>query len=309
MIAGERFPGVCVEDRAAEVAGVQGGGERGLVHDAAAGEVRDDRPRPEEGEFGGADESPCLVRERRVHRDDVGLGQELGEAAGAPHAKPGEPFVADVRIVADELHAKGTGATGDLAADAPDTDNAERLAHEFGAEEVGAFPAPLVHRLLGARQVAHEADHHAEEQLGHGDRIAGRRIDDGDAERCRGVDVHVVDAHAGAAHDAQSAGGPEQGAGDLRCAAADDRVVESDALEQGVGGERRRLVDGEVGNRREQGDALWVDVVGHENAKGHVAESLGCAGKVGHGVSLNLPASRRAHQSKVVHTSESHRSR
>ena len=46
------------------------------------------------------------------------------------------------------------------------------------------------------RQVSNQPDDRAEEELRDGDRIAGRRIDDGDAERRGCIDGDVVDADA-----------------------------------------------------------------------------------------------------------------
>src|SRR5262249_35633687 len=44
------------------------------------------------------------------------------------------------RVVADEAHVEGGGAFGDLAADAAQADDAERLAGELAADELVALP-------------------------------------------------------------------------------------------------------------------------------------------------------------------------
>ena len=63
------------------------------------------------------------------------------------------------RIEADDLHVEAGGPAGDLAADAAQADDAERLAGELGADELAAFPLAGVHAGVGGGDVPGEGHH------------------------------------------------------------------------------------------------------------------------------------------------------
>ncbi len=113
--------------------------------------------------------------------------------------------------------------------------------------------------------MAHERDERSEKQLGDGDRVAGRRVDDGDAERGGLGDIDVVGADAGATDDLEATRASEQLGGDLRRAAADDGVVVADDVEQVAPGRRRAFVDVEPRLGAKQFDAVGIDFVGHQD--------------------------------------------
>ena len=265
MVGGERLLGEDVEQRAAQAIARQLGDEIRLVDDAAASEVRDDRAVAQQGELASANHPARLVVERRVNRDDVGGLEQRVELVDARHLEPLEAIRGDVRIVSEQRHPERARARGDLAADATESDDAERAATQLGAEQRAAVPAPAAHRSEGVGQMAHERDERSEKQLGDGDCISGRRVDDGDAERGGRGDVDVVGADAGATDDLEATRAAKQFGGDLRRAAADDGVVVADDVEQVAPRRGRAFVDVKPVLGAEQFDALGIDFVGHQD--------------------------------------------
>ena len=155
----------------------------------------------------------------------------------------------------------------DLASDASKTDDSERAAAKLRPQQRASIPTPGAHRGERVGQVTNEREQRSEEQLGDGDRVPRRRVDDGDAERGRLGDVDVVDADAGAPDDLQAARLAEKLARQSRRASPDDGVVVADLVEQVVPWSRRSLVDRESGLLPEKLDAFRVDVVGDEDGE------------------------------------------
>ena len=108
----------------------------------------------------------------------------------------------------------------------------ERLAAQLDARELRPLPLAAAHRGVGGRGLAGEPEQQRERVLGGGDRVAGRRVDDGDPGPGRRLEVDVVDADAGPADDDEPRPGGDQLGVDLDLAADDERVV--------VGQDRRR---------------------------------------------------------------------
>jgi hypothetical protein len=269
VIGGQRLGRIGVEDRAAQLTGDERVQQRLLVHDAAAREVAEDGPRVEPRELALADQPGCLVVERGMYRQDVRVVQGVLEAVEPADPERAKALVAHVGIVSAHEHPEGEGARRHLAADPADADDRESSPLEFAAEQPGAVPSPVAHGDRGRGEMAQEADQGAEEQLRHRDGISRWRVDDGDAQISRGVDGDVVDADAGAPHDAEPCRAREQLGGDPRRAPPHERVVVPDARQQLRRREGRHLVDEEARLGGKQGDTLGVHFVGHENAKGH----------------------------------------
>ncbi len=76
----------------------------------------------------------------------------------------------------------------------------------------------------------------SEEQLDYRNRVAGRGVDDGDAQRSRRVEGDVVDSDAGPPDYLELASFLQQIRGNPRRAATHDRVIVGDAGEQFVFG-------------------------------------------------------------------------
>ena len=107
----------------------------------------------------GVDEAARLVVEREMERDHVGARQQIVERdqryalVGSRRAVPG-----------DHLHADAARDAGDLAADAAEPDQAERLALELHAFE--RVPDAAAHRAVHARKLAAAGKHQRHGVLG-----------------------------------------------------------------------------------------------------------------------------------------------
>ncbi len=158
------------------------------------------------------------ARQQRVEIGD-GLDAQLGGAGRSQE-----------RIEADHLHVEAGGAAGDLAADATQTDDAERLAGELGADEFAAFPLALMHAGVGGGHVAGQRHQQRDGLLGGADGVAAGRVHDDDALARRRCHVDVVHADAGADDDAQPARILQLSRRDARVAADDDAVGGADGF-------------------------------------------------------------------------------
>ena len=149
---------------------------------------------------------------------------------GPLDAELAEPLLRDERVVRDDAHLEPERAARDLLADAPEAEDAERLARELEAAVARALPAALLERRVGLRDVPREREQEADRVLGGGDdRRLGRVRDDDPAARRR-LDVDVVDADPRAADHLQPVGLLDQRRVELRRGADDDRVVVADRL-------------------------------------------------------------------------------
>jgi hypothetical protein len=188
---------------------LDGGNQRLIVDEPAPCEVRDIRAWAEPRQLPPSDHAHRLVVERSVHRDDVGGVQQLVERRGTPNAQRRETILRHVRVIPDDVHAERARAGRDLAADPTDTDDAERSVLQLAPEQLRAVPPALTHRRRRMRQVAEETDERTEEQLGDCDRVAGRRVDDRDAQGRRRIERNVVDPDACSPDDAKSRSAPQ----------------------------------------------------------------------------------------------------
>ena len=130
----------------------------------------------------------------------------------------------DEGVVANERHAEGVGAAGDFEADAPEPDDAERLAPQLGALQGLLIPLARVHGAVGARNRPAHGDHQAEGELGYGDGVGARGVHHHDALVGGGIGVDVVDADSGAANNPKLGGVREEGGVGLHSGADDECV-------------------------------------------------------------------------------------
>ena len=94
------------------------------------------------------------------------------------------------------------------------------------------FHFPLRTRGVGLRDFARGAEQEREGVLGGGDGVAAGRVHDDHAAARGGLDVHIIDADASAADDAQSCAGLQDGRGDFRFAAHDDGAEIGNELDE-----------------------------------------------------------------------------
>jgi hypothetical protein len=206
------------------VTGVERGHERLLVDDAAARGVDQQRAALHLGHRRRPDEAAGLVGQRRVAGDEVGAGEELVQVDQL-HAEPRRRLAADERVVAQHLHLEAARAVGGDAADVAESDDAEGLAHDLGAAELGLLPLAALHRGGRLRDVAGQREQEAQRVLGGGHRVAAGRVLHDDAAPRGGRDVDVVDADAGPADDLEPLAGLDHVGGDL-AARTDQEAVE-----------------------------------------------------------------------------------
>ena len=83
-------------------------------------------------------------------------------------------------------------------------DHAERLAAQLSAPDQAPLPPSLAHGSIRRRDPASGCQQQAKCELGRGQRIAGRGIEDGYAPSCRRGEIDVVDADASSADDLES---------------------------------------------------------------------------------------------------------
>ena len=177
-------------------------GQRLLVDDPAPGHVEQQGRRLHRRELALADEPAGLPVERHVDRDDVGSAQELVEL---DQFDPVESRLlgGHERVLAQDRHLHRPRPVGDGLADLAQADDAERPPAQLhaGQPAAGRLPVAGAHRRVPGRDPPGEPVQERQRVLGRGDRVAGRRVDDDDPGPGRGVEVDVVDAHAGPPDD------------------------------------------------------------------------------------------------------------
>ncbi len=137
-----------------------------------------------------------------MEREVVGAGDELFERdeLDAVFARDGG---GDEGVAADDFEAEAAGAACDFKADTAEAENAEGFAAQLRALQRFLFPLAGVHGAVGDGKLARKGEHEADGELGDGDGVGAGRIHDDDAAARGGFGIDVVDAHAGAADDAQ----------------------------------------------------------------------------------------------------------
>ncbi len=204
--------------------------------------------------------------------DEIGARQEIVELELFDAELLGA-FSAQERIKGDDPHLQSQGPRGDDRADVPATNDSERLAGQFDAHEAVLFPLSRLGRNVGARDLAGEREHECDRMLGGGDRIAEWRVHHDHASRCRGRNVDVVDADAGATDDFQLRRGLEQLGRDFGRGANGEPVIVADDLGELLLVESRFDVDLDAALLEDR-DGGGGKLIGNENTRSHE----GCPG-------------------------------
>ena len=123
MSLGQRLGLGDVERDAGEPPVRERAGHRLEVDEAAARGVEEHRRPPHQRDRLVADEVTVLGAHRRVQRDEVRLGQRVGQRRGELDAR--ERRLGHVRVVGDDAKAERECTFRDSGADAPDTDEGE----------------------------------------------------------------------------------------------------------------------------------------------------------------------------------------
>jgi len=138
-----------VQRRARHLPALQRGKQCFLVDDATPGHVHQPHAALARGQALGVEQVARLVRERRVHGDEVRLGQHARQRDGL-HARRPRRALGQDGVVPDHVHAHRGAPVGHLAADPPEADHAQGFPRELRAGEALAVPLPALqarHRL------------------------------------------------------------------------------------------------------------------------------------------------------------------
>ena len=199
-----------------------------------------------------------------MERDDVGRGEQLLHRVGLLDAEVPEAIDADERVVRDDRHPEPERAAGDLLADPPEADHAERLPGDLDPAPPGALPPTVLESGVGLRDVPREREDQPDRLLRRRDDRRLRRVRDDDPASRRGGDVDVVDPDARAADHLQPVGALDHALREPRRRPDHDPVVAVDDLL-----ERRVGVDVDVETAPQELDACLGDRLADENAVAH----------------------------------------
>ena len=158
---------------------------------------------------------------REVDGQEVGVADQLVERVDELHSELARPLLADERVVGDELHAERERPLRDEHADAPEPDDAERLAVELDTLPAAPVPLAALQVRVGLGDVASLRQQERDRVLGRRQHVRLWRVHHHDATARRGLDVDVVEADPGPADHDEVATRVEDGRGDLRRAADD----------------------------------------------------------------------------------------
>jgi hypothetical protein len=183
-----------------------------------------------------------LVGQRRVQRDEIGLGQQRVEI-GFLDPDFDRAFLGQEGIVGDDLHAQAQRAAGDDAADIARANQAQRLARHFDAHEVVLGPFARLRADIGGGDLPCQCEHHRNGVFGRGDRIAERRVHHHHTLAAGVGDIDIVDADARTADHLEVFGSVEDFGRDLGRAADGKAIVLADHRLEFVGRHARLHVD------------------------------------------------------------------
>ncbi len=217
--------------------------QRGFVHQPAAGAIDDPHPAFAQRQAAGVEHVPGFGRHRHVHGNEIRARQEVVQILEKLHLQRARPAGREVGIVRGDAHPERDGAAGEFAADAAHAEDAEGFAVQFHALEFLAVPFAGGDAGVRLRDGPGGRNQEGKRVFGGRDGVAVGRVHHDDAPARRGLDVHVVHAHAGAADHAQVGGGFEHFGGDFGLAAHDERGVAGDFCDQFAFGERLARVD------------------------------------------------------------------
>ncbi len=223
-------------------------GERRVVDDPAARDVRERRARLHQRELGRADRVMTLRRVRQHEHDVIGLHEQrrLRHVFGV---ELGLDLGRDARaVVIDHAHAEAARAARERLADAAHAEHAERRAVNVRAEKAVVrplAPLPRAQPVLGFGDPPRGRHHQRPAEIG---RRLGQHVGRVGAEHVRGVeraDVEVVVADRHVRHDAQPRRGREHRRVD-HVARRQRAVLVREARLQRIGGERVAVVPVDV---------------------------------------------------------------
>ena len=145
MILRRRFVVEDVEARGDDPPVGQSGGQRGLVHDPAAGGVDDDGAGLKAGKLFCAKDRPAGLR--HVHRNDVGPGKSVGQRSDGRN-RPFRPSAfSQEGIESPDFHAEACRHPRQMTSASTVADDEQALARNLaGLQAVAPLPGTAAHR-------------------------------------------------------------------------------------------------------------------------------------------------------------------
>lgn len=204
MALGQGFFGKHIQTSRADLAAVQRRDKRGLVDDAAAGGVDQDRPDFHGGELCRSDQG--LVSARGVDRNDIGPGQRLVQVRRGGNVAFRPALLRKIRVIGAHGHAEAGHHPAQVAPDPP-----EPQQQKVAAAQVLAFqspaPRPLAaaNRSIGTQRTLGRGKDHHRGMFGHRIRIHVAADRQGDAPAAQRVGVDRIITNAVARHELQPA--------------------------------------------------------------------------------------------------------
>ena len=268
-----RLHGEDVEGRAGQMARVERGNERRLVHERTARAVHEDRALLHHRELRRADEVFRLCAARRMKGHDVGLREQLVQR-DRRHAQFLCALRRHERVEREERDPPRAQARGHARADLAEADEPHGLSLKLRPDELRALPFPSLQRSLCLGDLAQEREEDRDRMLRCGDDVPGWSVDDEDPAFRRGLDVHVVEADTRAPDDAELLPGGQELPVHLRRGPHDEGVVIADRREKGLAGEIGADVRGQAGLRENREAGLGEGFRDEDAIRRHPALAL-----------------------------------
>ncbi len=216
-----------VEPGAGDVSAFDRRQQRLFVHQFAARAIHDANAFLRQRERFGIDQVRGFRRQRAMQADEVARLQNVFERQQSNILLGGEHF-GNIGIERDDGHFQRLREARHFRSDRAEADQAQRLVAQFAAGEFLFLPLARFHRGVGLRRRMRHGQQQRHGVLGHADGVPAGRVHDQHAFARGGVEIHVVNTHAGAPDDDQALGGVEQFGGHFRRAAHQQGVRVAD---------------------------------------------------------------------------------
>ena len=223
-----------IERRARDMAAIHRRLQRRFVNQPAARAVNDPHALLGFGEIFGREDIAGLVRQRRVQRDEIGLGQQRIQL-GLFDAHFDRAFGRQERIEGDDLHLEPQRPARHDRADIARADQAQNFAGHFDAHEIVLGPFARLSLRIRLWNLASQREHQRDGVFGGGDRVAERGVHHHHALRRSGRDIDVIDPDPGPANHFQVLGGGQNFLGHLGRGADCQTIVIADPGDQLLG--------------------------------------------------------------------------
>ncbi len=139
-------------------------------------------------------------RQRAMQADEIAGFQKFFERQQANILLGGQ-HCGDVGIERDNLHLMRLRQARDFRADRAEPNQAQRFVTQFTARKFLFLPLARLHRGVGLRHGMRHGEQQRHRVLGNADGVSAGGVHDQHALARGGVEVDVVDAHAGASDD------------------------------------------------------------------------------------------------------------